>query len=72
MKHYFESIIKTNDDVVTAQMLGYETLREAETKFHEDIAYGLKLDTIVTAYYAVRDEHGVELLNKFIDNGQEE
>lgn len=71
MNYYFESIVRTKDNIA-AQILGYETERGAETKFYDEVAYGLKLNTIVHAYYAVKDECGVELFSKFINNEVEE
>lgn len=67
MKYFFVSIVKT--DTVAAQILGYDTLKEAEIKFHDEVSYGLKLDTIKTAFYEVKDECGVNAgLSKFINN----
>lgn len=66
-KYFFESIVK-NGEEVTAQILGYDTERAAEIKFYDEVGYGLKLNTIVHAYYAVMDECGVELFSKFINN----
>lgn len=71
MNYYFISIVRTKENIAS-QILGYETEREAETKFYDEVGYGLKLDTIVHAYYAVKDETGTELFSKFINNEVEE
>lgn len=68
-KYFFISNVRTGDEV-SAQMLGYETAKEAEIKFHDEVSYGLKLDTITLAHYEVRNEYGVVYggLVKTIDN----
>lgn len=68
-KYFFVSNVRIGDDV-TAQMLGYDTEKEAEIKFHDEVSYGLKLDTITLAHYMVINEYGVKSVNleKTIDN----
>lgn len=67
MKYYFESIVKTADSEA-AQILGYDTERAAEIKFYDEVSYGLKLDTIVTAHYEVKTSFGNVIMSKDIDN----
>lgn len=67
MKYYFESIVKTADNEA-AQILGYDTERAAEIKFYDEVSYGLKLDTIVTAHYEVKTSFGNVIMSKDIDN----
>lgn len=57
-------------DTVASEMLGYNTEKEAEIKFHDIVSYGLKLDTITLAHYIVVNEYGVKVgnLEKIIDN----
>lgn len=60
MKYFFISIVHTTDsDDVTSQMLGYDSLREAEIKFHDEVSYGLKLDNIKVAHFQVINEYGM-------------
>lgn len=69
-KYFFSSNVRTSDGAVSAQMLAYNTAKEAEIKFHDEVSYGLKLDTIQLAHYTVTNEYGVvyENLTKTIDN----
>lgn len=67
MKYYFESIVATADNEA-AQMLGYNTEREAEIKFHDEVSYGLKLDSITTAHYEVKTSFGNVIMKRDIDN----
>lgn len=57
-------------DELSSEMLGYDTLRAAEIKFHDEVSYGLKLDSITLAHYMVINEYGVviENLERTIDN----
>ena len=57
MKYYFESIVQTSDSEA-AQILGYNTEREAEIKFHDEVSYGLKLNNLVRAHYEVKTVDG--------------
>lgn len=67
MKYYFESIVKTADDEA-AQILGYDTERGAEIRFYDEVSYGLKLATIITAHYEVKTSFGNVIMSKDIDN----
>jgi len=67
MKYYFESIVATADNEA-AQMLGYNTEREAEIKFHDEVSYGLKLDSITNAHYEVKTSFGNVIMHRDIDN----
>lgn len=67
MKYYFESIVKTANNEA-AQILGYDTVRAAEIKFYDEVSYGLKLDTIITAHYEVKTSFGNVIMSKDIDN----
>lgn len=68
-KYLFVSNVRT-DQGLASQMLGYDTAKEAEIKYHDEVSYGLKLDTIILAHYMVINEYGVVIgnLEKTIDN----
>ena len=72
-KYLFISNVRTGD-TVACQILSYDTEKEAEIKYHDEVSYGLKLDTITLAHYVVVNEYGVrvENLEKTIDNQTEE
>ena len=65
----FISNVRTGDNLASS-MLGYDTEKEAEIKYHDEVSYGLKLDTITLAHYMVINEYGVIIdnLEKIIDN----
>ena len=72
-KYLFESNVRTingDNQEMAAQVLGYDSLKAAEIKFYDEVAYGLKLNNIVIAHYQVTDEYGslVNNLIKTIDN----
>ena len=69
-KYFFVSHVRT--DTVAAQILSYDNAKLAEIKYHEEVAYGLQLNTIVLAHYMVMNEYGVIVDNlvKTIDNQQ--
>lgn len=68
-KYLFVSNVRT-DQGLASQMLGYDTEKEAEIKYHDEVSYALKLDTIVLAHFMVINEYGVVISNleKTIDN----
>lgn len=68
-KFLFVQNVRT-DQGLASQMLGYDTAKEAEIKYHEEVGYTLQLDTIVLAHFMVMNEYGVVLdnLEKIIDN----
>ena len=68
-KYLFVSNVRTGDSLASS-MLGYDTAKEAEIKYHDEVSYGLKLDTITLAHYMVMNEYGVVVdnLEKIIDN----
>lgn len=68
-KFLFISNVRTGDNLAST-MLGYDTEKEAEIKYHDEVSYGLKLDTITLAHYMVINEYGVIIdnLEKIIDN----
>lgn len=68
-KFLFISNVRTGDNLASS-MLGYDTEKEAEIKYHDEVSYGLKLDTITLAHYMVMNEYGVivDNLEKIIDN----
>ena len=68
-KFLFISNVMTGDNLASS-MLGYDTEKEAEIKYHDEVSYGLKLDTITLAHYMVINEYGVIIdnLEKIIDN----
>lgn len=70
-KYFFVKTVRTNNDV-SSQILAFDSAKEAEIKYHEEVAYGLGLDTIILAHYMVMNEYGViyDNLEKNIDNQQ--
>lgn len=68
-KFLFISNVRTGDNLASS-ILGYDTEKEAEIKYHDEVSYGLKLDTITLAHYMVMNEYGVIVSNleKIIDN----
>lgn len=68
-KYLFVSNVRTGNNVAST-MLGYDTEKEAEIKYHDEVSYGLKADDIVLAHYMVVNEYGVISagLEKIIDN----
>lgn len=61
-KYLFVSNVRTGE-TLASQMLAYDTAREAEIKYHQEVAYGLQLDTITLAHYFVMNEYGVVVNN---------
>ena len=45
-------------------------IKAAEIKYHNEVLYGLQLDTLELGYYVVQNEYGVKIgnLEKIIDN----
>lgn len=68
-KFLFVQNVRT-DQGPASQMLGYDTAKEAEIKYHKEVGYALQLDTIVLAHFMVMNEYGVVIdnLEKIIDN----
>lgn len=68
-KYLFISNVRT-DQGLASQMLGYDTAKEAEITYHNEVSYGLGLDSIIIAHYEVVNEYGVIVDNlvKTIDN----
>lgn len=68
-KYFFIKTVRTNNDV-SSQILAFDSAKEAEIKYHEEVTYGLQLDTILLAHYMVINEYGViyDNLEKIIDN----
>ena len=68
-KYFFMSNVRTGDNVAST-LDGFDTEKEAEIKFHDEVSYGLKLADITLAYYVVFNEYGVKVgnLEKIIDN----
>lgn len=68
-KFLFVQNVRT-DQGLASEMLGYDTAKEAEIKYHEEVGYALQLDTIVLAHFMVMNEYGVVIdnLEKIIDN----
>lgn len=68
-KYFFVKTVRTDSDV-SSQILAFDSAKEAEIKYHEEVAYGLQLDTIVLAHYMVMNEYGgiYDNLEKIIDN----
>lgn len=67
-KYFFVSNVRTNE--VAAQMIGFDSLKEAKIQYHTEVAYGLQLNDIILAHYFVMNEFGVvmENLETTIDN----
>lgn len=68
-KFFFESIVRLNDGTVTPQLLGYDTSKDAEIKFYDEVSYALKLDNLKSAHFEVHNEKGdiVDNLSKTIE-----
>jgi len=68
-KFIFRCNVKVEGDTTT-QSFVYNTEKEAEIKYHNEVLYGLQLDTLELAYYVVQNEYGVKIANleKIIDN----
>lgn len=68
-KYLFISNVRTEEGLAS-QILGYDTAKEAEIKFFDEVSYGLKSDGIILAHYIVVNEYGVKLgdLERIIDN----
>jgi len=68
-KYFFISNVREGD-IISSEMLGYDTEKEAEIKFHDTVSYGLNLNTITLAHYMVINEYGVKVgnLERTIDN----
>lgn len=68
-KYLFVSNVRTEQGI-TPQILSYDTAKQAEIKYHDEVSYGLQLDTIILAHYLVMNEYGVIIDNlvKTIDN----
>ena len=68
-KYIFRCNVKVGEDVTT-QSFVYDTEKEAEIKYYNEVLYGLQLDTVILAYYVVQNEYGVKMgnLEKIIDN----
>jgi len=68
-KYLFISNVRTAQGI-TPQILSYDTAKQAEIKYHDEVSYGLQLDTIILAHYEVVNEYGVVVDNlvKTIDN----
>lgn len=68
-KYLFISNVRTEEGLAS-QILGYDTEKEAEIKFFDEVSYGLKSDGIILAHYIVVNEYGVKLgdLERIIDN----
>ncbi len=69
-KYFFESNVRLDDGSVATQQTAYDTLKDAEIKYHDEVSYGLKLNNIVLAHYKVTDEFGAvwNNLEKTINN----
>ena len=68
-KYLFVKNVRTNEGL-SSQMLAYDTAKAAEIKYHEEVKYGLELDSVVLAHYMVINEYGmiIDNLEKIIDN----
>lgn len=77
MKYFLIKNVRTKvenqPDEVTCAMFVYNTEKEAEIAYHNEVAYGLSLPTLVLAYYAVTNERGNVYggLSRLIDNTEQ-
>lgn len=77
MRYFMEKNIRIKregqDDEVTCIKSMYPTAKDAEVAFHNEVAYGLSLDTLVLAYYAVTNERGNIYmgLQRLVDNTEQ-
>ena len=77
MKYFFVKYVRVRregqDDEVTCIKSVYPTEKDAEVAFHTEVAYGLGLDNLVLAYYAVTNERGNVYmgLKRLIDNTEQ-
>ena len=77
MKYCFSKNIRIKregqDDEVTCAMFVYPTEKDAEIAFHNEVAYGLSLNNLVLAHYAVTNERGSIYggLRRLIDNTEQ-
>ncbi len=73
MTYFFISNVRKKNEDVAAQMVGYNTLNEAEIKYHDEVSYALKLTDVEIAHFEVRDETGkiYDMLVKTIDNREQ-
>lgn len=68
-KYFFISTVRTEEGVIPS-IFAFDTVKDAEIKYHQEVGYGLQLDTIILAHYSVINEYGVVQgnLEKTIDN----
>lgn len=75
MKYCFSKNVRVKKgegqpDEVTGALFVYDDFKDAEIAYHTEIAYGLSLNTLVLAHYAVTNERGNAIfgLERVIDN----
>lgn len=77
MKYCFSKNVRVKrenqPDEVTCAMFIYPTMNEAEITYHNELAYGLSLNNLVLAHYAVTNERGnvVFGLERLVDNTEQ-
>lgn len=69
-KYIFVSNTRTTSAGVVPAIFVYNTAREAEIKYHDEVSYALQLNDVVLAHYKVVNEYGVVYgnLETTIDN----
>jgi len=76
MKYCFSKNVRVKrenqPDEVTCAMSVYDILKDAEIVFHNEVAYGLSLNNLVLAHYAVTNERGQIAfgLERTVDNSE--
>lgn len=58
-KFIFVSNIRRTSTGVVPAMFVYNTAREAEIKYHDEVSYALQLNDVVLAHFKVVNEYGV-------------
>lgn len=58
-KFIFVSTIRRTSTGVVPAMFVYNTAREAEIKYHDEVSYALQLNDVVLAHFKVVNEYGV-------------
>lgn len=58
-KFIFVSNTRRTSTGVVPAMFVYNTAREAEIKYHDEVSYALQLNDVVLAHFKVVNEYGV-------------
>lgn len=73
-KYFFISNTRLKNGEVATQMLGYDDIKTAEIKYHDEVSYALKLTALEYAHFEVVTESGAtcENLTRTVDNTSNE